>query len=425
MFDAEILPHARLDTCPPSRPAAVSRAPAERGFETLRIIHCVRAPIGGIFRHVLDLAAEQSARGHQVGIVLDSETGGAFEADKIQAAAPHLALGVTRLPMSRSIKPQDLVSAWRVYTTVRGLRPDVLHGHGAKGGTFARLIGTALSRRSRPVARLYTPHGGSLHYDPATRAGQVIFALERGLERLCDRIIHVSRYEATIYRDKVGVPRCPVAVVVNGLRRSEYEPLQAEPEAADFLFMGMLRDLKGPDVFIRALALLGEGSGQAPTAAIVGDGPDLARYQALIADLGLEDRVRLHPSQPTRVGLGMARCIVVPSRAESMPYIVLEATAANVPLIATRVGGIPEILDETADTLVPAGQVEALADAMRVFLRDPEGAMKKAERARTALRRRFTVEAMTGATDQLYRAALLRRSAVRRAFAAATLQAAE
>jgi hypothetical protein len=79
--------------------------------ERLRIVHCVRAPIGGIFRHILDLAAEQSARGHLVGIVLDSTTGGAFEAQKIAEAAPHLALGVTRLPMTRGITPADLLSA--------------------------------------------------------------------------------------------------------------------------------------------------------------------------------------------------------------------------------------------------------------------------------------------------------------------------
>src|SRR3954469_25405984 len=89
--------------------------------ERLRIVHCVRAPIGGIFRHVLDLAAEQTARGHLVGIVLDSTSGGAFEADKIAAAAPHLARGVSRLPMSRTIKPADLLSAWRVFNVVKRL----------------------------------------------------------------------------------------------------------------------------------------------------------------------------------------------------------------------------------------------------------------------------------------------------------------
>src|SRR6476660_7686344 len=97
--------------------------------ERLRIVHCVRAPIGGIFRHVLDLTVEQSARGHLVGIVLDSTTGGAFEARKIAEASPHLALGVTRLPMTRSIRPTDLFAAWRVYQTVRRFAPDVLHGH--------------------------------------------------------------------------------------------------------------------------------------------------------------------------------------------------------------------------------------------------------------------------------------------------------
>src|SRR4051812_43953365 len=96
----------------------------------LRIVHCVRAPVGGTLRNVLDLAAEQSANGHQVGIVVDSNSGGAFEAQKIAETAPHLALGVTRLPMSRSVTLADFVAGWRIYSSVRDLAPNVMHGHG-------------------------------------------------------------------------------------------------------------------------------------------------------------------------------------------------------------------------------------------------------------------------------------------------------
>jgi glycosyltransferase involved in cell wall biosynthesis len=212
----------------------------------LRIVHCVRAPIGGIFRNVLDLAAEQSARGHLVGIVLDSTTGGAFEAKKIADAAQHLALGVTRLPMSRSIKPSDIVSAWNVYRVVRGLAPDVMHGHGAKGGTFARLAGTLLSTARKPVARIYSPHGGTLHFDRGSLAGRLVFGIERLLERTCDAIVHVSRYEAEAYLDKIGKASCRVSVIVNGLRSEEFTEIVPAEGAKDIVYMGMLRDLKGP-----------------------------------------------------------------------------------------------------------------------------------------------------------------------------------
>ena len=100
----------------------------------LRIVHCFRSPVGGIFRHVRDLADAQAAQGHAVGIVCDSNTGGAFEERLFEVARPRLALGVHRTPMQRHIGLGDAASAWRTYAIVKELRPDVLHGHGARGG---------------------------------------------------------------------------------------------------------------------------------------------------------------------------------------------------------------------------------------------------------------------------------------------------
>ena len=214
-------------------------------------------------------------------------------------------------------------------------------------------------------------------------------------------------------------------MIVNGLRAAEFAEHAPMAEAADFLLMGMLRDLKGPDVFIRALAEIRSRTGRTPTAAIVGDGPDLECYRDLVRELWLDSAVTFHPPMPTLQGFALGRCIVVPSRAESMPYIVLEATAAAKPLIATRVGGIPEILETTADRLVPPGRVEPLADAMQAMLDNPLGAALIAQHARTAMRRRFTVEAMAADTDTLYRAILIRQAARRSASSAVSLQPAE
>lgn len=380
-----------------------SAAPA-----SLRIVHCVRAPIGGIFRHVLDLAEAQSRAGHLVGIVLDSTTGGRFEADKIAQAAPHLALGVTRLPMSRTVRPSDLVALWRVHSIIANLHPDVLHGHGAKGGTFARLIGTLLSRYGKPVARFYTPHGGSLHL-PATLCGRTIFRIERLLERLCDGLIHVSRYEADTYLAKVGTPRCEASVIHNGVSPEEFGLVTPDEDAADFVYMGMVRALKGTDVLIRAAAILLERNGACPRIAILGDGPDRPAYQQLVADLGLGERVTFHDPMPTRVGLARGHCLVVPSRAESMPYIVLEAMAAGLPLVASRVGGIPEIVGPLSDRLVAPGDAVALADALEHVHADLAEARLQSLRVRATLRRRFTLATMTDQVERVYRIALAGR----------------
>ena len=391
----------------------------------LRIVHCVRAPIGGIFRNVLDLAAAQSAAGHQVGIVLDSMTGGEFEADKIAKAAPGLALGITRLPMPRMVNPLDLLTAWRVFRTVSGLAPDILHGHGAKGGTFARLVGSALSTVQKPVARFYSPHGGTLHYARNSLAGRTFFTIERALERYCDGIIHVSRYEANTYLDKIGTPRCRASVVVNGLRPEEFVDVEANAEAADLLFMGMMRDLKGIDLLIRAIALVRDRTGRAPTANLLGEGQDRPAYERLVQTLGLADAVRFHTSKPTREGLAMGKVMVVPSRAESMPYIVLESIAAGIPLIATRVGGIPEIMAAASDRLVEPGNVEAMATAIEAALRDPQEAHTQAMAARRILRERFTIGHMAASVESLYFRGLARRRGLKEVGAASNLQTAD
>ena len=378
--------------------------PSSSAPHSLRIVHCLRAPIGGLLRNVLDLAREQARAGHLVGIIVDASTGGSFDEGRVRAMEPVLALGVTRLPMSRSVNPKDLAAALGLYRTVKAMAPDVVHGHGAKGGAFARIVGTLLSLGGPPVARLYTPHGGSLHYRMDSIAGRFYFGVERMLEYCCDGIIHVSLFEADAYLEKIGLPRCGSHIIPNGLRPEEFEIVEPDADASDLVFMGTLRELKGVDVLIRALGRLRDRRGKAPSLALIGDGPDSDRYVDLAEALGLASRITFHPPMPTRAGLAKGRLMVVPSRAESMPYIVLEAVAAGLPLVATRVGGIPEIVDGAG--LVAPGSVEALAEAIARRLDDPQSAKRAASAARATLQGRFTVEAMAASVERLYRVAL-------------------
>src|SRR5580693_6543495 len=137
----------------PQRPVASTLAPAagslvagKRRTETaasapgsLKILHIARAPLGGLFRHVLDLARGQAARGHRVGLIVDSLTGGARADAVLAELAPQLALGVARVPIARHLSLGDL-AAWQfVGRRIATLDPDVLHGHGAKGAALARL----------------------------------------------------------------------------------------------------------------------------------------------------------------------------------------------------------------------------------------------------------------------------------------------
>lgn len=367
----------------------------------LRIVHCFRSPVGGIFRHVRDLAEAQAAAGHEVGIVCDSSTGGAYEDQLFAGITPCLALGVARTPMQRHVGLGDLAAAGRTLKLIRRMRPDILHGHGAKGGAYARLFGTALRAGGRTVGRLYSPHGGSLHYDPATLAGRFFFTLEATMGRLTDHIFFVSHYEQRAYERKVGVPGAPASLVYNGLREAEFEPVEDAPNAADFLYIGMMRDLKGPDLFIDALKETERRTGRTLSAVMVGDGDDRPKYIARAAALGFAERVAFHPAMPARQAFALGRTMVVPSRAEAMPYIVLEALAARRPLIATAVGGIPEILGAGSPALaVPS--VTSLAEKMVAVLAD-EAAYRALMPSAQELRARFGADVMAKRIEAVYR----------------------
>jgi glycosyltransferase involved in cell wall biosynthesis len=372
--------------------------------QRLRIVHCFRSPVGGIFRHVRDLTEAQAAAGHLVGVVCDSTTGGDFEERLFDEMKPSLALGVSRTPMQRHIGPGDIAAAWRAYRIIKELQPDVLHGHGAKGGVYSRMFGSVLRVFRSRVARLYTAHGGSLHYDERTWTGRLFFTLERLMMRFTDYILFVSEYERGAYHRKVGEPDRLNGLVYNGLREVEFEEVAAAPDAADFLYIGMMRDLKGPDLFIDALARAEMRLGRTISAVMVGDGEHLPRYREQVKRLGLEDRVRFLKPMPARQAFGLADIIVVPSRAEAMPYIVLEALAAGKPMIATAVGGIPEIFGAGSPALVhpDAGELAArMADA----LADPTAFVAGMPDIAT-LRARFGVDVMATKIEKAYFAAL-------------------
>ena len=332
----------------------------------------------------------------------DSSTGGDFEDALFEKISPKLALGLQRIPMKRAIAPNDLVSLWRTYKRTQAWSPDVIHSHGAKGGAYARLIGTLLRMSGSKVARLYCPHGGSIHYDAGSVGGKLYFFLERLLERMTDRLVFVSDYERSGYVDKVGPPRCATSLIYNGLAPEEYDPVGTREAPDDFIYIGMMRDLKGPDVFLQAMAKLNEESDRPYTASFVGDGPDKPNYISLINALGLENSVTVHDARPAREAFRDALVVVVPSRAESMPYIVLEAIAGQKPIVATRVGGIPEIFADETDRLVEPGNVAALAMEMRRVLELPERDKDARNRARK-LKERFSVAVMAEAVEKAYR----------------------
>jgi glycosyltransferase involved in cell wall biosynthesis len=348
----------------------------------------MRSPVGGLFRHVVDLARGQAAHGHRVGVVADAMTGG----ERAEATFAELAGELA----CRHAGPDDVSALRLVARRVRETEADVVHGHGAKGGAYARLT-------TGRAVRVYTPHGGSLHFSWSDPVGFAYLTLERLLARRTDVALFESAFAEKIFRRKIAEAE-RMRVVHNGVAAAEFTGIEPDAAATDLVFIGELRHLKGIDVLIDAIALLAAG-GRRVSATIVGAGPDAEIFVRRAAKLGLT-AVRFVGVMPARQAFARGKVLVVPSRFESLPYIVLEAAAAGVPLIATAVGGIAEILGPQATRLVSPGNAAALARAIQTVLDAPASAQEAAQAVQERVRAHFSVDHMTEQVLAVYREAL-------------------
>ncbi len=371
-----------------------------RAIKPLKILHCTRAPVGGIFRHILDLANGQAAQGHEVGILADSLTGGARADAAFNEIAPRMKLGIHRMPIRREPHPADIFGLQSFSKTVRQIAPDVLHSHGAKAGAFVRL-----TRAAPKALRVYTPHGGSLHYSPTTLKGKVYAFIERSLMNRTDLFLFESGFARDTYQRVIGTPTCLVRCVFNGVTAAEFDPVVPASDASDIAYVGEFRHIKGADVLIEAVARL-RAQGRAVTLTLGGDGEESAALHALCERLKLQDSVRFIGHIPARIGFSKGRMLVVPSRGDSMPYVVIEAAAAGVPMLASKIGGIPEIFGENTDNLVKPADPDALADAIAAALDNLPLMQQRARALKERVLIHFSQKAMVEGVMQGYRDAL-------------------
>ncbi|MGI9628591.1 MAG: glycosyltransferase family 4 protein [Longimicrobiales bacterium] len=202
--------------------------------------------------------------------------------------------------------------------------------------------------------------------------------MERWLLRNAERRSAVSAYgRETLYQRGYLEPGVPVAVIPNGVEESCFNGRTETGSRANFLFVGRMDDQKGVDVLLRAFSQINPASehGAAWTLDLSGEGWRRERDERLGAELNLEGSIRfLGHGSPSVIKKAMAQAavLVAPSRAENYPLILLEAMAAGLPVISTRVGGIGEMVGEgRSGLLVEPDDPEALATAMHRLRDDP------------------------------------------------------
>lgn len=360
----------------------------------LRVAHIIRAPVGGAYRHVRDLTRGLSDQGHEFALITDPSHAGAACVDEEQ----QFKLGCFYLKIGKLPGIHDAVALWQVIRTLRAVRPDVIHCHGAKGGLYGRLA--RLLAPGCGAVVVYTPHGGVLHLNP--RRSPHLFLAERALVRWTDAVIFVSRYEARMFRARVASSgSVRQRIIHNGLRADEFVSRGDGPREIDVAFLGELRDLKGVDTLIDALAVLRD-RGVKVRAVVAGPGSleSVARYQAQARSAGLTIDF---PGKVEPVGLlSRARLLVFPSRSEALPYALMEAIARGVPVVATNVGGIPEVIGNDG-ALASPGDAQELASMIQDALGDPIGTARLAEVRQQHAREAFNLNEALAETLALYR----------------------
>jgi glycosyltransferase involved in cell wall biosynthesis len=282
-------------------------------------------------------------------------------------------------------------------TLFRRERPHIVHANSSKAGILGRVAGALAGV---PI-RIFTAHGWAF----AAHRGAASVAYrwaDRLVRPLTTAVVCVAEHERAA-GVAAGTCRPERTVVIhNGVEMPPAPERRAEAAEARIVFVGRLQTPKDPVTLLRALARLEAGTF---TAELVGDGPERAAVEAEIRRLGLDDSVRILGGRDDVGGiLGRADVFVLASRSEGLPLSILEAMAAGLPVVASRVGGVPEaVVEGKTGFLVPAGDAAALAEALRRLVADPELRLRLGQAARERAQATFAIERFREAHLGLYR----------------------
>ena len=404
-------------------------AAAAGPLKILRLI--ARLNIGGPARHVVLLDHGLRERGHRTRLIHGSVGEG-------EGSLEHLA-NEFDVPVC---KIADLGRRLSVFSDVRAFGrvlalffrevPDVVHTHTAKAGALGRLAAllfNATRRRRRRCVVVHTFHGHVLEGYFGPVAERVVRVLERTLALVTDRIVAISPIQSRdlATRFRIGSP-AKIVTIPLGLQLDTL--LTLEPGAADdreelsiprddvvIGFVGRMVAIKSLPTLITSFAGIVQQQANV-TLMLVGDGPLRREIEALALRLGVSSRVRFcgWREDLARVYATMDIC-ALPSLNEGTPVALIEAMAAGRPVVATRVGGVPDVVDDgKTGLLVPAGDVESLTTAILGLARDAETRRRYGAAGREHVKLRYTVDRLIQDIEQLYASALVqkRRSPIER-----------
>jgi len=386
-----------------------------------RVAFVVRASRGGMTRHILDLVAGLPRERYEPVAVL------APADDRMRTGLQELGVRFIPVAMADGVSPlADERTSAALVRQLSDVNADLVHLHSNKAahvGVRAVAGLTTLARAGRSVKKpavVFTAHNVPSFEKAGWLARTLGRRALRDIGRRADRTIAVSAYLRDRLVADVGFDPARVSVVHNGV---DAAAIARAVEAADRVALrasvgipadavvvgtlGRLVDSKGVDILLAAVATLSKNR---PTlrCVVVGDGPAETRLKEAAAELGIGHSVVFAGFvEDPYSWLAALDVFALPTLLESFGLAALEAMAAGVPVVASRTGGVPEVVtDGRTGLLVKPGDSAELASAIATMLDDPTAARRLTVAAREAARTEFSIAAMAEATAAVYDAAL-------------------
>jgi glycosyltransferase involved in cell wall biosynthesis len=298
----------------------------------------------------------------------------------------------------RSVQPlHELLGLLELYRVCRTVRPDLLHVNSSKAGILGRLAAAL----ARVPACVFTVHGWGFR---TNRPAWLFLSLERLVRPLTTLTICVAEAERVLGISKRTCDPARTVVIPNGVAIADEASSKRSPGTPTIVSVGRLKAPKDFGTLVDALSRVT----QSYRAVIVGDGPERQSIDGMIESAGLRDRLELLGERDdVRDLLARADLFVLSSRSEAMPMSVLEAMAAGLPVVASNVGGVPEVvIDDQTGLLVPPGNAAALASAIERLLESRELRIEFGGRGLERARTTFALDRFRTAHLDAYRALL-------------------
>jgi len=352
--------------------------------------------MGGASVHLLDLVAGAVCLGHEAVIYVGGD--GVFVSRARQR-------GLTCISVDNLVRPISIIKDLRCFFELRSkieqYQPDIVHLHSSKAGVIGRLVGKSLR-----IPTVFTAHGWAFTEGVSERRRRLYLLLERLMSGYADRIITVSEYDRRLALKCRVATDAKLVTVHNGIpSRIAKEPVTVIGKPVRLIMVARFDEQKDQSLLIQALSRV---EGKNWHLELVGDGPCINKVRSLVCELELSEKVTFSGSRndvEDRLANSDVFCLI--SNWEGLPLTILEAMRGGLPVIASDVGGVSEVVvDCQTGYVVNRGDIMGVAAAIEALLRSEEDRIRFGKNGRSRYEEKFTFQVMLNKTLAVYKEVL-------------------